>query len=268
MKYNPEHPRNRYNNYGDREWTRLERDGAGELLYHVHMDILKRYVGSDNRVLEVGAGSGRYTKDLVNMCASLTVADISSHQLQYNKEKMHFLGLYDKINDWHELDVTDMSRFPDSSFDCVVCTGGVLNYLIDSEEKDLSEMFRVLMEGGILILGVMSLLGAALTFMSGVVSEKNIVGINATRWIFDTGIQDKEHYPIPKEHFVHMMRSRELDELFTHFPANIIEKSSAELFSITDREALETARADSEMWELLIEKEIEFTKYPGTLDCG
>lgn len=44
MSYNPEIPKNRYDNYGDSEWTRLEKDGHGELLYHVHLDILKRYI--------------------------------------------------------------------------------------------------------------------------------------------------------------------------------------------------------------------------------
>lgn len=28
----PRNPKNRYDNYGDREWTRLEKDGHGELL--------------------------------------------------------------------------------------------------------------------------------------------------------------------------------------------------------------------------------------------
>ncbi|GGH51074.1 hypothetical protein GCM10008014_16610 [Paenibacillus silvae] len=53
MSYNPEIPRNRYDNYGDREWTRLEKDGHGELLYQVHFDILKRYVKPADRVLEI-----------------------------------------------------------------------------------------------------------------------------------------------------------------------------------------------------------------------
>jgi len=36
MSYNPEITRNRYDNSGDREWTRLERDAQGELLNRVH----------------------------------------------------------------------------------------------------------------------------------------------------------------------------------------------------------------------------------------
>ena len=64
MSYNPEIPTNRYDNCGDSEWTRLERDAHGELLYHVHLDILKRYIKPSDCVFEIGAGSGRYTKDM------------------------------------------------------------------------------------------------------------------------------------------------------------------------------------------------------------
>lgn len=88
MSYNPEIPRDRYNNYGDREWTRLEKDGQGELLYRVHLEILSRHVKANDKVLEIGAGSGRYTKDIVQFCKSLTVADISEHQIEFNKSKM------------------------------------------------------------------------------------------------------------------------------------------------------------------------------------
>lgn len=97
MSYNPETPRNRYNNYGDREWTRLEKDGHGELLYRVHLEILQRYISPADKILEIGAGSGRYTKDLVSMCEALTVADISSHQIEFNKAKMKELSLFQKV---------------------------------------------------------------------------------------------------------------------------------------------------------------------------
>ncbi|HBI73365.1 MAG TPA: class I SAM-dependent methyltransferase, partial [Lachnospiraceae bacterium] len=49
MSYNPEIPRDRYNNYGDREWTRLEKDGQGELLYRVHLEILSRHIKANDK---------------------------------------------------------------------------------------------------------------------------------------------------------------------------------------------------------------------------
>lgn len=144
MSYNPNIPKDRYNNYGDREWTRLEKDSHGELLYRVHLDILNRFVKKEDRVLEIGAGSGRYTKDLVQICKSLTVGDISEHQIEFNQSKMKELSLFDKIDAFHVLDILDMSIFPDATFDCVVCIGGVINYLLDKEKDGVQEMLRVL----------------------------------------------------------------------------------------------------------------------------
>lgn len=268
MSYNPNIPKDRYNNYGDREWTRLEKDSHGELLYRVHLDILTRFVKKEDRVLEIGAGSGRYTKDLVQICKSLTVGDISEHQIEFNQSKMKELSLFDKIDAFHVLDILDMSVFPNASFDCVVCIGGVINYLLDKEKDGVQEMLRVLKPGGVIILGSMSFIGASLYYLDGIRFEKDQFGLEATKWLFDTGIQDEEHYPVPSKHYVHMMRSSQLDELFGLFPVNVIERSSAGLFSQAGDMALENARKDEEYWELVVEKEIQFTKLQGTLDCG
>lgn len=268
MSYNPEIPKNRYNSYEDREWTRLEKDGHGILLYQVHLDILKRYIEQNDKVLEIGAGSGRYTKDIVNMCSELTVCDISEHQIEFNKSKMKEFVLFDKIKQFCVLDMLDMGNFEDESFDCVVCIGGVINYLLDKEKDGISEMLRVLKPGGKLIVGAMSFIGASLYYLDGIRMEKNQFGIEATKWVFNTGIQDEEHYPVPSKHYVHMMRSSEMDALFAEFPVTVRERSSAGLFTQAGDMALENVRQDQEFWNLIIEQEIAFTKLQGTLDCG
>lgn len=268
MSYNPDIPRDRYNNYGDREWTRLEKDGHGELLYRVHLEILNRHIKANDKVLEIGAGSGRYTKDIVHICKSLTVADISEHQIEFNKAKMKELSLFSKIESYHVLDILSMGVFPDSSFDCIVCIGGVINYLLDKEKDGVAEMLRVLKPGGIIVVGAMSFIGASLYYLDGIRYEKDQFGIEATKWVFDTGVQDEEHYPVPSKHYVHMMRSNQMDELFNQFPVKIIERSSAGLFTQAGDVALENARNDKDFWELIVEKEIQFTKLHGTLDCG
>lgn len=268
MSYNPEIPRDRYDNYGDREWTRLERDGHGELLYRVHLDILQRYLKPSDTVLEIGAGSGRFTKDIVKMCNELIVGDISAHQIEFNKSKMQELGLIDQIKAFHVIDVLDLNIFENNSFDTIICIGGVINYLLDQEKAALIEMLRVLKPGGTLILGSMSFIGSALYYLDGVRYEKDLLGIEATRWLFQTGLQDGEHYPVPNKHYVHMMRSSELDALFADLPVQIKERSAAGLFSQAGDSALEKARQDPQFWQLLVEQEIALSKLPGTLDSG
>ena len=181
---------------------------------------------------------------------------------------MKELSLFSKIDSFHVLDILNMGIFPDSSFDCIVCIGGVINYLLDKEKDGVAEMLRVLKPGGIIVVGAMSFIGASLYHLDGIRNEKDQFGIEATKWIFDTGIQDEEHYPVASKHYVHMMRSSQMDDLFNQFPVKIIERSSAGLFSQAGDEALENTRNDEEFWELLVGKEIQFTKLPGTLDCG
>ena len=37
-------PKNWYDSFGEKEWTRLSRNRLGELLFHVHMDVFRYYV--------------------------------------------------------------------------------------------------------------------------------------------------------------------------------------------------------------------------------
>lgn len=268
MAYDPEIPKLKYNNDGDSEWIRLEKDAKGELLYAVHLEMLRRHVRKGDRVLEIGAGSGRYTKDLVDLCGMLTVADLSDHQIACNKARMRERGLLERIEAYHVLDVLDMGIFPDGAFDCVVCIGGVIDYLLDREADGMAEMLRVLRPGGTLIVGAMSFIGASFHFLHGIQQEKETFGIEATRWVFDTGIQDEAHYPVASRHYVHMMRSSEMDALFARFPLDILERSAAGLFTQAGDLALESARQDAAFWKLIVEKEVAWTKLPGTLDCG
>jgi hypothetical protein len=39
----------------------------------------------------------------------------------------------------------------------------------------------------------MSFIGASLYYLDGIRCEKETIRIEATRWVFDTGIQDEEH---------------------------------------------------------------------------
>jgi len=268
MKYNPEIPRARYNKSGNREWERLEKNRLGELLYHVHLDILKRYISCSDHVIELGAGAGRFTKDIVNMSKSLVTSDLSPVQIEINKRKMEELGLVDKVQDFKVLDITNLEGIADNTYDVAVCIGGPINYLFDKEENAINEMLRILKSQGKLILGSMSLIGALVYHFDGVIYEKDMFGIDATEWLFTTGMQDEEHYPVENKHYVHMMTSKDLDALFQAKPVKILEKSSAGLFMHSQEETLSKAKQDNELWELLIRKEIEFTKLPGTLDCG
>ena len=65
-----------YDGYGEREWDRLELDPAGRASFHIHAHYLRKHVRSGDRVLEVGAGSGRFTMELA---FPVTIVSLRSH---------------------------------------------------------------------------------------------------------------------------------------------------------------------------------------------
>ncbi len=268
MKYKAENPKAFYAILGEKEFDRLTRNRLGDLLYHSHIDVIKTYIKADHDVLELGAGAGIYSKELVNMCNTLVVSDITPKQLEFNKRKMQELNLLSKIKEHLLLDVTDLRSLDSESFNAVVCVGGALNYTMEKKKDAIKEMLRITKKDGILIVGVMSLISAIFRYMNGVIEEKGKFGINATRWLFETGIQDEEHYPVKSKHYVQMFRCRDLDELFEDESVNIIDKRASGLFALVGEESLNKVKVDNELWNLILEKEIEYSKLPGTLECG
>ena len=261
-------PKNWYDSFGEKEWTRLLRDRLGELLFHVHMDVFRYYVKKESLVLELGAGAGIFSKELVTIAGTLVVSDISEGQLAINKLKMAELGLEGHIKDFLLLDITDLKDLDSNQYDVVICVGGALNYTFDKERRAITEMLRVAKPGGIVIVGVISLLNSLMRFLPAVAEEKKQFGIDATKWLMETGIQDAEHYPVDNRHYVHMMKSNDLDALFEGQNIEVMEKRAAGLFSMAGEEALDQAKADKELWELILSKEVEFSKNPACLDCG
>ena len=266
--YDSNVPKKYYDSFGEREWMRLSRDCPGELLFHVHMDVFRCYVKKEDLVLELGAGAGMFSKELVTLAGQLVVSDLSEEQLAINKSKMTELGFADLIRDFLILDITDLEPMNNDHFDVVVCVGGALNYTFNKEQTAVTEMLRVTRPGGIIIVGAVALFNSLMRYLPAIAEEKTQFGIEATRWLMDRGIQDAEHYPVANKNFLHMMKSSQLDTLLESQNVKIIEKRAAGIFSLAGEEALEQAKADQELWDLLLAKEIEFSKDPAYLNCG
>lgn len=266
--YDSNVPKQFYDSFGEKEWTQLSRDVAGELLYHVHMDVFRCYVQKEASVLELGAGAGMFSKELVKLAGQLVVSDISIEQLAINKAKMTELGLENRIQDFLILDITNLEEIKNNQFDVVTCVGGALNYTFDKEQIAIHEMLRVTQPGGILIVGAVALFNSLMRYLSAIADEKQQFGIDATKWLMERGIQDAEHYPVENKNFLHMMKSSDLDALFERQNVQIVEKRAASILSLAGEEALNQAKADPELLELLLNKEIEFSKDPAYLNCG
>ena len=80
-RYDPDWVRGYFDDLGEGEWNRWERSPADGVKLHVHCHYLKQYIKSGDRVLEVGAGFGRFTFHLLDHCASVVALDLTPSAL-------------------------------------------------------------------------------------------------------------------------------------------------------------------------------------------
>src|SRR5262245_37084146 len=83
--YDPNFVAKYFDDFGEREWSRLVNTPADEIKLHIHAHYLKQYIEKGSLVLDIGAGAGRFTQILVDLGATVVVGDISNHQLELNK---------------------------------------------------------------------------------------------------------------------------------------------------------------------------------------
>ncbi len=215
-------------------------------------------------VLDAGAGPGRFTIQLARLGARVTVGDISAGQLAQHRRRLEEAGLEHAVVARHQLDITDLSRFPDASFDAVVCYGGPISYTMDRADDAVSELLRVTRPSGPVLLSVMSKVGATRIFLPGVLAlgrqdpafVENVIA---------TGVLSKQHND---GHAMTMYSWAELRALLARHPCELVVASALNHLTTSHPETVLAASQEPELWRRLLEWELRLCAEPGTLDGG
>ncbi len=150
--YDSEWVRQFYDDYGEREWDRMVRTPADEVMFHVHRSFLEQHVRAGDRVLEIGPGPGRFTQVLADLGARIVQVDVSQVQLDLNRRHAEELGFDLAVVARVRGDVCSMPWIVEGTFDAVVAFGGPLSYVLDRREPAVREMLRVVRPGGAVLL--------------------------------------------------------------------------------------------------------------------
>jgi ubiquinone/menaquinone biosynthesis C-methylase UbiE len=142
-----------YDQYGLKEWERLDSSAHRRLIYHLHWQFLREHVGPGIAVLDAGCGAGRFSVAMAEAGSAVTCLDLSEEQLRIARQKVEEARVGERMHGFPVGDVRCLP-FPDASFDTTVCFGAVLNYLFAEAESAARELVRVTRPGGTVLVSV------------------------------------------------------------------------------------------------------------------
>ena len=262
-EYHPTQVAAYFDELAEAEWTRLEKNPEAEVNFAVHAHYLRRYLQPGWRVLEVGAGAGRFTIEIARLGCSVVVTDVSPIQLELNLDKVAEAGLGGAVESRLLLDVVNMETLADKAFDAVVCYGGPLSYVMKRRDEGLRECVRVTKPGGPLLISVMCLWGSVhkgLSFVLSVPKASNDA-IIASGDITSDAIPDHRHW-------CHAFRGTEFRAFLLQAGLSIDALSAATCLSTGWSDRLSEIRANEDRWNELLEMEIAACAEPGCIEAG
>jgi len=256
-----------FDQIGDWEWLRLDSDVRGRVAFALHRRLLARYLTSGMRVLEVGAGPGRFTIALAQMGCRVVVSDVSSVQLALNEEHVNAAGVADTIEDRLQVDVRDLSRFEDHSFDAVIAYGGPLSYVFEDAPEALRECFRVARAQGPVLASVMSLAGSGRYFVESFLPTIEVVGLDTFRAFLDDGDQ-RVLADAPGTHTCRLFTWDEVQALVAEAGGEVLAVLASNWLSLGPDAALRQFEESEELWNTLLDWEERFCAEPAAIDGG
>ena len=115
--------------------------------YLITMKYIKKYLTPNSKILEIGAGTGRYSITLADMGYDITSVELVPHNIEILKSKIkteHKIKVF-------EGNACDLSFIEDNTYDIVLLLGPMYHLFNDSDKhKALSEAIRVAKIGGII----------------------------------------------------------------------------------------------------------------------
>ena len=128
----------------DEEGRLLTRYGRVE--FETTMRYIRRYLPQDARILEIGAGTGRYSHALARAGYPVDAVELVQHNID------RFIANTAEGEDVtiRQSSACDLSAFPDDTYDVTLLLGPMYHLFTETEkEQALSEAVRVTKRGGV-----------------------------------------------------------------------------------------------------------------------
>ncbi|GIP37958.1 hypothetical protein J31TS4_12380 [Paenibacillus sp. J31TS4] len=135
------------------EWGRLDRE---PLEFRVNWHMIRKHLPPEGRVLDNGAGPGKYAIELARLGYRVTLSDLTPRLVRQAEEKAAELGLSDRFEAFLTLDARQLAGLDDGMFDAALMLGPF--YHLQTEEDRsaaAAELNRVVKPGGVVFAAFM-----------------------------------------------------------------------------------------------------------------
>ena len=230
---------NFYNNYDEDNRLAL-RHGSVEFL--TTMRYIEKYLKPGSKIIEIGAGTGRYSHALARQGYAVDAVELVEHNIEVFKNNT----LPSESITIRQGNAMDLSEFGDNQYDITLLLGP-LYHLYDKEDKcqALSEAIRVTKPGGVIF--------AAYVLSDGCLLDEGFHrgNINVKEYIRD-GLIDSETFTTksePKDLF-ELVRKEDIDDLITAFDVTRLHYVATDGCALFMREAIDAM--DDETFQLYL----------------
>lgn len=209
----------------------------GQVEFLTTMRYIERYLSPGAKVMEIGAGTGRY---------SLAIADMGYDVWAVELLPVNIARFEENIKTGQKINITqgnalDMSAFADDSFDITLILGPLYHlYTEENKRQALSEALRITKPGGVV-------------FAAYCISDASIVVSGFQRKAFDIagyirqgkidpGTFDTVSQP---EDIFELVRKEDIDELMSGFAIERLHYIATDLFTNYMRETVDSMDEDT-----------------------
>lgn len=181
----------------------------GQLEYLTTMGYIQAYLQPGMKILEIGAGTGRYSLTLAEIGCDVTAVELVPHNLEILRSKI----TPDMKIQPLEGNALNLSMLEDDRFDMTLVLGPMYHLYSETNKKQaLSEAIRVTKPGGII-------------YVAYCISDGNIInygfGKNRIMEMISGGMLDLKTFNTasrPQDLF-ELVRKSDIDKLMEGFPA-------------------------------------------------
>lgn len=202
------HYLNEFYSHYDEDGRLSKKHGSVEFL--TTMRYIGKYIKPGDRVLEVGAGTGRYSHALARQGYAVDAVELIGHNIDVFQNNTQ-PGENISITQGNAL---DLSAFSDNTYDITLLLGPLYHlYTKEDKRQALREAIRVTRPGGVIF--------AAYVISDGCLLDEGFLrgNINVAEYV-KTGLLDGETFAAksePKDLF-ELVRKEDVDELMRDFP--------------------------------------------------